>query len=516
MEEIMTKKRILAAILAAVMLASSLASCSEKAAEETQAAANETEASPAGVDTSADTTDSAETSDGLIGIDLGYKWKDGVEQNNWNGYTFTILNGCTASWYSYTNIMVEETTGEPVNDGIYERTQRVNEYLNVNIAEHQVSDSAAELRNAVKGGTDDFGVALCTLMGDFAIAQEGNVYDLNTLEALHLDGAWWDQNANEDLAINNKLYFTTGSFDTTRFDSIRGLYFNQRLIKDYGLTNPYEMVDNNEWTIDNFTSLMETAVHDADGDGLWTDKDHYGWISYTEIMVDLLTRGCGVNYIDKDPETGYLIDGTGGEKLIDVYGKIYNIVINGNYVFDNHQARYKAYDRGKSDRIIQELFMENTVLFYSECMAWTRELRNMEEDFGIVPPPKYNQEQERYYSIILNPFMQMIPVTVEDVNRNANILNALNAASHDTVMEGYVNITLQGKSTRDEDTVRMLRLVFDDLSYNLHFSNIALRTTVVGGIEAGSENVSSLLKRTAKSLKKSFEKLNNWFFELEE
>ena len=159
--------------------------------------------------------------------------------------------------------------------------------------------------------------------------------------------------------------------------------------------------------------------------------------------------------------------------------------------------------------------MENATLFYSECMAWTRELRNMEEDFGIVPPPKYDQTQERYYSIILNPFMQMIPVTVENVNRNANILNALNAASHDTVMEGYVNITLQGKSTRDEDTVRMLRLVFDDLSYNLHFSNISIRSTVVTGIESGNENIASALKRSAKSLKKNFEKLNNWFFDIE-
>ncbi|MBQ8513236.1 MAG: hypothetical protein IJ497_11525 [Clostridia bacterium] len=511
------KKRILAALLAALMLASSLASCSEKAAEETQdTTAADTEASPAGVEETAADTEAAETSDGLIGVDLSYNWKEGVDQNNYDGYTFTILNGCTATWYSYLNVIVEETTGEPVNDGIYERTQRVNEYLNVNIAEHQVSDSAAELRNSVKGGTDDFGVALCTLMGDFAIAQEGNVYDLNTLEGLHLDQVWWDQNANEDLAINNKLYFTTGSFDTTRFDSIRALYFNQQLIKDYNLTNPYEMVDNNEWTIDNFAAMLEAGVHDADGDGLWTDKDKYGWITYNEIGIDMLTRGCGVNYIDKDPETGYLIDGTDGEKLIDVYTKIYDMYWGGNDVFDIRQSRFTPYLRGKGDRIIQELFMENATIFYSECMAWTRELRNMEADFGIVPPPKYDQDQDRYYSIILNPFMQMIPVTVEDVNRNANILDALNAASHDTVMEGYVNITLQGKSSRDEDTVRMLRLVFDDLSYNLHFANITIRSTVTGGISGAKESISSDLKRSAKMLKKSFEKLNNWFFDVEE
>ncbi|MBQ8333740.1 MAG: hypothetical protein IJX93_08205, partial [Clostridia bacterium] len=270
------------------------------------------------------------------------------------------------------------------------------------------------------------------------------------------------------------------------------------------------------WTIDNFAALLESGVHEADGDGVWTDKDKYGWITYNEIGIDMLTRGCGVNYIDKDPDTGYLIDGTEGEKLVDVYTKIYNIFWGGNNVFDIRQSRYSAYLRGKGDRIQEELFMENATLFYSECMAWTRELRNMEADFGIVPPPKYNQEQERYYSIILNPFMHMIPVTVEDINRTANIVDCLNAASHDTVMEAYVNITLQNKSTRDEDTIRMLRLVFDDLSYNIHFSNIAIRSTVTGGIANAKESLTSDLKKNAKMLKKSFEKTNEWFFGEEE
>ena len=511
-----SKKRILAALLAGLMLLSSLASCSEKAAEETgtQPGTTDTEAAPAGADET--TADTAETTDGLIGIDVTYNWKDGVDANTYGGIDFTILNGCTASWYSYREITTQETTGEPVNDAIYERTQRTNEFLDVNVLEHQVSDSTTELKNAVKAGTDDFGLALCTLMNSFAVAMEGNVYDLNTVEGLHLDQAWWDQNANEDLAVNNKLYFTTGSFDTTRFDSIRALYFNQQLIKDYGLTNPYELVENNEWTIDNFAALLEAGVHEADGDGVWTDKDKYGWITYNEIGIDMLTRGCGVNYIDKDPDTGYLIDGTEGEKLVDVYTKIYNIFWGGNNVFDIRQSRYSAYLRGKGDRIQEELFMENATLFYSECMAWTRELRNMEADFGIVPPPKYNQEQERYYSIILNPFMHMIPVTVEDINRTANIVDCLNAASHDTVMEAYVNITLQNKSTRDEDTIRMLRLVFDDLSYNIHFSNIAIRSTVTGGIANAKESLTSDLKKNAKMLKKSFEKTNEWFFGEEE
>jgi len=62
----------------------------------------------------------------------------------------------------------------------------------------------------------------------------------------------------------------------------------------------------------------------------------------------------------------------------------------------------------------------------------------------------------------------------------------------------------------------MLRLVFDDLSYNLHFANITIRSTVVDGIAKGNENITSSLKRSSKALGKAFDKLNDWFFNPEE
>ena len=91
----------------------------------------------------------------------------------------------------------------------------------------------------------------------------------------------------------------------------------------------------------------------------------------------------------------------------------------------------------------------------------------MEADFGVLPPPKYDEAQDRYYSIIIDPFMQMIPITAKNAERTGNILDVLAAASHDTVVDAYVNVTLSGKVARDADTVRMLRLVFDDLSYSI-------------------------------------------------
>ena len=84
----------------------------------------------------------AETTDGLIGIEVGYDWQAGVKKADYDGHVFNIMNGNIQDWYAYLNVTAEETTGEPVNDAVYERIQRTNEYLNVNVIETIESDAS--------------------------------------------------------------------------------------------------------------------------------------------------------------------------------------------------------------------------------------------------------------------------------------------------------------------------------------------------------------------------------------
>ncbi len=463
--------------------------------------------------TPADTTDTAITE--TAPVETAYNWKNGVEVNDYGGYTFTLLNGCTATWYSYTLIVPEEVTGEPVNDAFYERNMRVNELLNVEITENNVSDSMADLRNAVKAGSNDFDVALCTLMNSYAIAMEDNVYDLNTIDGFDFSHVWWDQNAVEDLTINSKLYFVTSSSDTTRLDSIRALFFNKEMINDFGMENPYNLVDEGKWTIDVFQEMCSTVVSDLDGDGEMTDLDRYGWIGYGDLMQDLLMNGMNMRYLSIDRETGRIIISADGEQYFDAFSKVYNLVLSpDDSVFDIRHAKHSKHLRGLGDRVQEQIFVENGALFYSECLAWARVMREMEADFGILPPPKYDEAQERHYSIMINPFMQMIPVTASDTSRTANVLEAFAAASHDTVVPAYVDITLSGKVARDTDTVRMLNMVFEELAYNLHFTSLDVRGTVYNVLKAGRENnLASQLESKQNANETALEKINTFFFE---
>lgn len=310
------------------------------------------------------------------------------------------------------------------------------------------------------------------------------------------------------------MYFSTGDFDTTRFDGIRSLFFNKALIEQNHLDNPYALVDSGKWTMDKFTEMCLAVISDLDGDGEMTDADRYGYVGYGELIADILLYGMNERYIGKDPETGRVTDLSGDERFVNAYSKIINLTTTQkDAVFDVRSSKRTKYLKGLGDRAQEPMFTENKALFYSECMAWSRVLREMEADFGVVPPPKYDEAQERHYSIIVNPFMQMIPVTSQDPERTIHIMDALNAASHDTVVPAYVNVTLTGKVARDTDTIRMLHLVFDELAYYLSFSNIKVRDIVNGGIVKGTEDIVSKLTANAAKFEEQIAKANAYFFD---
>jgi len=96
-------------------------------------------------------------------------------------------------------------------------------------------------------------------------------------------------------------------------------------------------------------------------------------------------------------------------------------------------------------------------------------LRDMKDDFGILPIPKWNSEQSRYYATLNNwhSYTFMIPVTVSDLDRNAYILDAMAYHGRQIIRPAYYDICLQRKHTRDEESSAMLDIIFSSTVYDL-------------------------------------------------
>lgn len=491
-------KKIISIVLAVLMCAAVLASCGGGSETGGTTSASSDNAS----NTASTTTETTTTA---------FDPFANMETTDYNGYTFTILNGCTASWFSRNSMLSDGLSGEPINDAVFARNSRVEEEFGVKITEISDNDYVNTVKNAVASGSKDFDVATITLMSVYAVAQSGILKDMKQVENIEFTNPWWDQNAVADMSVGNRLYFCTGAADTTRLDSIRTLYFNKDLISELKLENPYRLVDDHKWTIDKYKEMAAAAVNDLNGDGIFTDADRYGIVSYTDIVGDMLIAACGETYVFKDSDD-YLVAMSGNERVYDIYEKVRSIM-NDDHILFNIRTVDSAYLRGMGDRVQEAMFASGQALFYSECMAWTRALRAQEADFGVLPPPMYDETQDRYYSVIINPFVFSIPNTQNDTElaRTGMILEALNAASYDTVIPAYIDNTLYGKVARDADTVRMLELVFDQLRYNIHVSAIATRRGLLDTMAANKTNVSSYFTSINKVNSKTVKKINDDF-----
>ena len=93
-------------------------------------------------------------------------------------------------------------------------------------------------------------------------------------------------------------------------------------------------------------------------------------------------------------------------------------------------------------RVQEVMFPADQVMFWVECISWAKALREMEANFGILPAPKYDEQQSQYYSCNNGNFFGMsVPVSVSDVERTSIILEALQSA--EVVGQGADLVDLQ-------------------------------------------------------------------------
>lgn len=135
------------------------------------------------------------------------------------------------------------------------------------------------------------------------LACQGYLLDLNSqVPGLDLTKEWWDQKANEDLSMKGKMYFTTGDISTLDNDCTYCILFNKKLIDDYNMDDPYEMVKNKTWTMDNFVSMARKVSVDLDGDTKMTENDPLRnvYLAGRRAGVDKRVRRGYMPYCDAD------------------------------------------------------------------------------------------------------------------------------------------------------------------------------------------------------------------------
>ena len=118
------------------------------------------------------------------------------------------------------------------------------------------------------------------------------------------------------------------------------------------------------------------------------------------------------------------------------------------------------------------MFTEDRALFMPHFLGSNEILRSMNTDYGIIPFPKWNEEQPGYYSASQNSYSIFgIPVTCEKTDAVGATMEAMCAESYRTVTPAYYEIALKQKYARDEETAQMLDIIRDGIKFDFGMAN---------------------------------------------
>ena len=382
--------------------------------------------------------------------------EDELPEKDYDGYEFRIFTRAN-DWYR--GEWLCESTGDVLDDAVYDRNAMISERFNITFSE-ETSDNTDTARNTILAGDDAYDVINTRCATAWTYAEEGLLVPVDELAYIDLTKAYWDKNINECLTIGDKMYFAVGANNLTGYDYTHVLVFNKDMINDNKLDNPYELVDSGAWTFEKYESMVKGITSDINGDSVMDGDDIYGYLSQPKAVLPAFWIAADVLSINKDENNYPVFTMPSDQKFISIFEQVYRMTWDNNSWFSNQS-------RTNYDDLLINMFQNEQALFMDITFFYIASLRDMDADFGIIPYPKYDEEQENYYSRIEGCELTCVPVTAGDLERTSIILEALACESYKSVVPAYYEIALKTKYTRDEDSSRMLDIIFENRVFDL-------------------------------------------------
>ncbi len=480
------KKQFLCLLLAALMTMSMVACGTADNMSDESAPSGEQGVTTE--DTVPEETEPARLSDDLPDTDL-------------DGWTMRILShhdtlSDESTFYAY------ELTGEVVNDAIYERDLAIKNRFNCEFALTAGNGWASDidmLINSVNAGSKDYDLSfLLPFASGGSVITNNVLYNMLYVDHLNFEKPWWHTDMNNQYTIGGYLPFVSSDYLISSYQYANALIFNKDIHTNYQMENLYDLVKAGTWTFDKFKKLIEIPTQDVNGDGNWTVDDSYGFA--TNFGYHAITWGYAIGDVSVQLDSGDVVLGWDNERFYSMAEWLYQILYNSNTTYE----------------IVWDMECDITwdtdrVFIQAVWLADMEKFRDCESDYGILPYPKYDETQDKYYTYVDARAGSMgIPLDAEPetITNVGLLLEAQSCASYYDTLPLYVDSIQNTRYTRDPDSVEMIDYIGAGRRWDIGYSFSGGTNTYVWALythlkSSGGQIVSSL-ESLSKPMNKRF------------
>lgn len=382
-------------------------------------------------------------------------YEDGLSNERYDGYNFRMLlrKGMVGDQYQETD------SDEVIDSATFRRNKSVEEKYGITITASESSNGNYETDalNSILAGDDAYDIVFTHSRAAFVYAVQGAACNVNDISTIHTDKPWWNKDVQNSCNINGYQYVLDGDISRMGLGSAMVLFFNKAIFDELGFDYPYELVKDGEWTFDEFAYLARKGSADLNGDGLITlEDDRFGFVSGTWMApINILYAGGG-KVCDKNDE-GRVELTLFTNKTVDLFSEFFSLmdtasceIVPDNYTGGGH-------------------FKSGRAMFTTSTMDTAIAYRSMDDDFGILPYPKFDEEDN--YATVINgvAHLVIIPITVSDAERTGAITEALCAYGSKYVIPAFYETTLKTKTARDDESEEMIDMIKDSIVYDIGY-----------------------------------------------
>ena len=428
-----------------------------------------------------------------------------IEAFDFGGYEFCILttNDDLHDYPLHTrDIYAEEETGEPMNDATYRRNREAENKFNIQIkmaAEPEPGGPYDALRKAVNAGEDIYDLFLAFEMGGSGpAASNGFLLNWKNVPYVNLEKPYWSSEVAEQLSVGDKMFLALSDLSVGSNEYLYAVFFNKQVQQEQGVEDLYEVVKSGAWTIDKAAEVSKGIARDLDGDGQMGEQDQWGIIM--NYGAQGLFYSCGNMVMRKDENNIPYIDYV-TERSINSFDKAFELCRSDYTIYDPNWTEEARYFK---------IFSENRALLMFKYLTAPQILRGMETDFGILPYPKLDEAQQKYYSFMDGHTLLMgIPTPASNLERTGAIIEEMSYLSYKYLVPAYYDVLLKTKFSRDNESAEMLDIIYSGriFDFGYVYDNWIISYTFQNQINENKREFASVVEKNMGKAQANLEKI---------
>lgn len=372
------------------------------------------------------------------------------EVQDLNGYTWSFLSlwGTEDSRFN----PVEGHT--PTDDAYLERNAQLMKDYNfkMEMKSQSLDTIDAAIMGAAMAGEKiaDMIKTEYSRMQAMRVAEILNPIDSTTMPYVNKDDAKWQKSVFDASTFSGKTY---GITDEHPIGTV--CFFNTTLLDEKNMTNPYDLYDEGKWTWDEFEKLLKATTIDDNGDGT---PDIYGlgtvnWATFHFETPLIYANGGDAVKFDENGTPRFAYTDNDAQEALEFVNRLYS-----------EKVVYP--DLPTDDTSCGTLFMDRKYAFVFEQFAFVNQIKDMEDDYGMLPFPKGpSAKNYEFMSAQLPMFVTTIGTPEADYGASSLIFDLLTEklpeTGDETIDDPLYNV--RNNLLRDDKAVDIYLLMADHI-----------------------------------------------------